>query len=103
MNTQRKTVAVFSGGMDSTTLLYHLLNLGHEVKAISFDYGQRHQKELDEATEIAKRLDLDHRIVKVFGLAEIFGANALTDQYISVPHGSYSPEDMRYLLFLTGT
>lgn len=95
MNVARKTVVVFSGGMDSTTLLYHLLDLGHEVKAISFDYGQRHRKELDAATEIAKRLKLNHRIVNVSGLAEIFGANALTDQDISVPHGEYSPETMQ--------
>ena len=44
---KRKTVVVFSGGLDSTTLLYHLIALGHEVKAISFDYGQRHRKEIE--------------------------------------------------------
>jgi len=92
---KRKTVVVFSGGVDSTTLLYHLIALGHEVKAISFDYGQRHRKELDAASTIAKLLAIDHRIVNVSGLAEIFGANALTDVSVDVPHGAYSPETMK--------
>ncbi len=39
-----KTVCLLSGGMDSTTLLYHLVNEGDDVLAISFDYGQRHGK-----------------------------------------------------------
>lgn len=91
---KRKTVVVFSGGLDSTTLLYHLIALGHEVKAISFDYGQRHRKELDAARTIAKLLAIEHRIVNVSGLAEIFGANALTDDSVAVPHGVYSSETM---------
>jgi 7-cyano-7-deazaguanine synthase len=52
----RKTVVVFSGGLDSTTLLYHLIALGHEVKAISFYYGQQHRKELDATGKIADLL-----------------------------------------------
>lgn len=95
MDRSRKTVVVFSGGLDSTTLLYHFIDLGHEVKAISFDYGQRHRKELDAATKIAKLVQVDHRIVDVSGLTEIFGANALTDQTVDVPHGEYAPENMQ--------
>jgi 7-cyano-7-deazaguanine synthase len=91
---RRKTVVVFSGGLDSTTLLYHLIALGHEVKAISFDYGQRHGKELEAARMIASPLSIEHRIVNVSGLAEIFGTNALTNNSITVPHGAYSLETM---------
>ena len=87
---KRKTVVVFSGGLDSTTLLYHLIDLEHEVKAISFDYGQRHRKELDAASKIATNLRVEHRIVDVTGLAAIFGSNALTDHQVDVPHGEYS-------------
>lgn len=90
-----KTVVVFSGGLDSTTLLYHLIALGHEVKAISFDYGQRHRKELEAARAIANLLSIEHRIVDVSGLTAILGANALTDHGTSVPHGEYSPETMQ--------
>jgi 7-cyano-7-deazaguanine synthase len=92
---KRKTVVVFSGGLDSTTLLYHLIALGHEVKAISFDYGQRHRKELEAARAIATLLSIEHRIVDISGLAEIFGANALTNYSVKVPHGAYSPETMQ--------
>ena len=91
----RKTVVVFSGGLDSTTLLYHLVDLGHDVKAISFDYGQRHRKELDAARQIAEQIQIDHRIVNVAGLAGIFGTNALTDHDVNVPHGEYSPVTMQ--------
>ena len=92
---KRKTVVVFSGGLDSTTLLYHLIELGHEVKAISFDYGQRHRKELDAASKIASNLRIEHRIVDVTGLVAIFGSNALTDYQVDVPHGEYSPHTMQ--------
>jgi 7-cyano-7-deazaguanine synthase len=92
---KRKTVVVFSGGLDSTTLLYHLIAASHEVKAISFDYGQRHRKELDAARTIASLLSIEHRIVNVSGLAEIFGANALTHDSVAVPHGAYSSETMQ--------
>jgi 7-cyano-7-deazaguanine synthase len=92
---RRKTVVVFSGGLDSTTLLYHLIDLGHEVKAISFDYGQRHRKELDAASKIASNLRIEHRIVDVTGLVAIFGSNALTDHQVDVPHGEYSPQTMQ--------
>jgi 7-cyano-7-deazaguanine synthase len=91
----RKTVVVFSGGLDSTTLLYHLIALGHEVKAISFDYGQRHRKELDAARTIASKLSVEHRIVNVSGLTEIFGVNALTSESVRVPRGAYSLETMQ--------
>ena len=95
MNEQRKTVVVFSGGLDSTTLLYHLIDLGHEVKAISFDYGQRHRKELDAASRITAILQIEHRIVDVGGLAAIFGNNALTDHRVDVPQGEYSQVTMQ--------
>ncbi len=87
-----RTVVILSGGLDSTTLLYHLLALGHEVSALSFNYGQRHSKELEAAKTIAKITNVRHRIVDISGLSEVFGQNALTDRTIDVPHGEYSPE-----------
>ena len=43
-------VMALSGGMDSTCLLLRLLREGHEVTALSFDYGQRHRMELERAS-----------------------------------------------------
>ena len=92
MNRTRKTVVILSGGLDSTTLLYHLLDLGHDVSALTFNYGQRHSKEITAAKEIASLKSIRHRVVDVSGLSEIFGQNALTDISVDVPHGEYSEE-----------
>ena len=46
-----KIVVVYSGGMDSVTLINFALKQDHEVSAISFDYGQKHRKELDSARD----------------------------------------------------
>lgn len=88
---QHKTVVILSGGLDSTTLLYHLRDAGHEVKALSIDYGQRHSKELDAAKRIAELNGVEHRIADISGLSAIFGRNALTDLSVNVPHGEYAP------------
>ena len=53
-----KTVLVYSGGMDSTVLLYHLLANGDSVSTLSVDYGQRHRKELIQAAEITTKLGI---------------------------------------------
>jgi len=47
---KKYAVLSLSGGMDSSTLLLHLLNEGYEVVALSFDYGQKHKVELERAT-----------------------------------------------------
>ena len=46
------TVVILSGGLDSTTLLYHLIAEGHAVHALTFNYGQRHNRELRAAEQI---------------------------------------------------
>ena len=51
-----KAVLIFSGGLDSTTLLYKMQADGYEVDALTFNYAQRHKKEIDCAKIIASRL-----------------------------------------------
>lgn len=92
MRRTRKTVVVFSGGLDSTTLIYHLRAEGHLIRALSVDYGQRHSRELEAARQIAESLGIEHRVVDLSGLAALFGNNALTDHAVAVPHGEYSQE-----------
>lgn len=89
-----KTVIVLSGGMDSTTLLYRLLDEGKEVKAISFDYGQRHKRELEQARLTCLKLGIEHKIVKMEFLKEIASNSSLTGN-IAVPHGHYAAENMK--------
>lgn len=47
----KQAVLSLSGGMDSSTLLLHLLNNDYEVTALSFDYGQKHRVELERAQQ----------------------------------------------------
>jgi len=90
----RLSVLVLSGGLDSTTLLYDLLNRNIDVHPISFNYGQRHSKELDCAAETCKLLGLEHEIIDLSGLSSILSNNSLTGN-IDVPEGHYADESMK--------
>ncbi len=77
-----KAVVLLSGGLDSSTVLAIALEMGYEVHALSFDYGQRHSRELESAKKIAKYFNVPHKIIKI-DLRQI-GGSALTDN-IEVP------------------
>ena len=88
-------VAIFSGGLDSTTLLYHLRAEGHSLRALSVDYGQRHARnELACAERLAADLGLDWRLLDLTSLVDFFGSNALTDDAREIPIGAYSADTM---------
>lgn len=79
-----KAVVLLSGGLDSATVLYSAIASGDECYALSFDYQQRHQRELDSAITIAKSAGvIDHKIV-TFDLRS-WGGSALTDDKIDLP------------------
>ena len=78
----KKAVVLLSGGLDSATTAAIAKSEGYELYAISFDYGQRHSRELDSARAVAKSLGANHLIVK-FDLRSM-GGSALTDD-IDVP------------------
>ncbi|EAR08241.1 7-cyano-7-deazaguanine synthase QueC [Reinekea blandensis] len=79
-----KAVVLLSGGLDSTTVLAKAKADGCEVYALSFDYGQRHDSELDAARKIAANAQVaEHKIVPM-NLRSI-GGSALTDDAIDVP------------------
>ncbi len=99
-----KTVLVYSGGMDSTTLLYTLLadarstagiKRKDEVVAISFNYGQRHDKELKCAAKICKKLGVPHVVIDVRSINKLMSGSSLTSKTIKVPHGHYEDQNMR--------
>ena len=56
-NKTKQAVLSLSGGMDSSTLLLHLLSKGYEVTALSFDYGQKHKIELERASELVNYIN----------------------------------------------
>lgn len=85
MPSQPRAVVLFSGGLDSTTVLAIARSEGFEAYALSFDYGQRHKWELKAAKRLARKMKVaQHRVMKI-GL-RAFGGSALTDD-LPVPKG----------------
>ncbi len=93
---REKAVVVFSGGIDSTTLLYDLRSLGYELKAISVDYGQRHgARELASSRRLCKELQIEQRVIDLGGLAALLGNNSLSNPAAGVPEGHYESSTMQ--------
>lgn len=79
-----KAVILLSGGLDSSTVLYKALADGYECYAISFDYQQRHRRELNSALAIAQKAGVVKHQVVSFDLRQ-WGGSALTDDAIDLP------------------
>ena len=92
---QSKTVLIYSGGIDSTVLLYDLLNSGHDVQALSVNYGQRHGKELDCAKSLCKQLNVEHHVADLTALNPLLSGSSLTSPHVQVPEGHYEDESMK--------
>ncbi len=79
----KKAIVLLSGGLDSTTVIAIAQEMGFEVYALSFAYGQRHKIELSFAKKIARKFKVkEHKIAKID--LRIFGGSALTSE-IAVP------------------
>ena len=112
----KKAVLSLSGGMDSSSLLLHLLANGYEVTALSFDYGQKHRVELERATELVEYINwnptrvfhhdhapdgfdqiyplVKHQIIKLDGLQQLLNS-ALVEGGKDVPEGHYEQNNMK--------
>ena len=110
----KKAVLSLSGGMDSSSLLLHLLANGYEVTALGFDYGQKHKVELERATSLVQYLNTnrlahtDHvpggfvqafpvvkfQIIKLDGLSQLLNS-ALVEGGQDVPEGHYEQDNMK--------
>lgn len=96
----RKAVVILSGGMDSTTLLYDVLKNGgfEKVFALSFNYGQRHAKELDCAKATCEALGVEHKVVDMsfIGKELLFASSLVKDgSKGEIPEGHYAAENMK--------
>jgi 7-cyano-7-deazaguanine synthase len=81
---KKKAVVLLSGGLDSTVTIALAKDQGYELFPLSFDYGQRHDRELESAKNIAHHYEVrEHKIIKI-DLSQI-GGSALTDKGIEVP------------------
>lgn len=87
-------VVIYSGGMDSYTVLHRALRDGYDVHALSFDYGQRHARELDVAREVCERLKLSHRVVDIRAIHQLIGNSALTDSGRPMPKADYAEDNL---------
>jgi 7-cyano-7-deazaguanine synthase len=112
----KKAVLSLSGGMDSSTLLLHLLANGYEVTALGFDYGQKHRVELDRAKSLVEYINnapmrvvhtdhveggfeeiypkVKHQIIKLDGLQNLLHS-ALVTGGDDVPEGHYEQDNMK--------
>ncbi|WP_170789932.1 7-cyano-7-deazaguanine synthase QueC [Ruegeria lacuscaerulensis] len=89
-----KTIVICSGGLDSVSLA-HMVAQNHELAGlISFDYGQRHRKELDYAALCALRLGVPHDIIDLRSVGAVLTGSALTDD-VDVPDGHYAEDSMK--------
>ena len=108
---KKQAVLSLSGGMDSSTLLLHLLANGYEVTALSFDYGQKHNVELERAKSLVKYINgyctideesktveypyyVKHQVIKLDGLSKLLNS-ALVTGGEEVPEGHYAEENMK--------
>ncbi|SMX45219.1 7-cyano-7-deazaguanine synthase QueC [Actibacterium lipolyticum] len=89
-----KTLVVCSGGLDSVSLAHKVAAENQLVGLISFNYGQRHAKELASAEACAKRLGVPFDLIDISHLGAALSGSALTDE-IDVPDGHYAEDTMK--------
>ena len=111
---KKQAVLSLSGGMDSSTLLLHLLANDYRVTALSFDYGQKHKVELERAVSLVEYINeewnlnnppfgapydckwspVTHQIIKLDGLSQLLNSS-LVEGGSEVPEGHYADENMK--------
>lgn len=89
-----KVIVICSGGMDSVALAHRIADT-HDLHALlSFDYGQRHAKEVNFAAACAHRLGVPHHVIDISSIGAALSGSALTSD-IDVPDGHYAEETMK--------
>lgn len=87
-------IVILSGGLDSVVLAHLLKHEGHALHLVSFDYGQRHAKELEYARRCALSLKARHDVIDISAIGEVLGGSALTDPAVAVPQSKYDAPSM---------
>jgi 7-cyano-7-deazaguanine synthase len=89
MKTFRKAYVLLSGGLDSTVCLHIAIEQAESVEAISVNYGQRHKKEMQYATNTCNKFDIPHKILNIEGILSGKGV-MLSDASVEIPNISYA-------------
>jgi 7-cyano-7-deazaguanine synthase len=87
-------VVLLSGGMDSTTLLYYLLDKKQRVHPLILNYGQLHSREVSAAFRVSQSLRLKPKVVDISAVRDLISSSALTG-HGEVPEGHYTDEVMK--------
>ncbi len=82
---RRMGVVLLSGGLDSTTVAAYAKAAGHELMALTFNYGQRHSRELEAAKRVAGILEIQHEVVDLPVMKKLSWYSALTTGGLDVP------------------
>ena len=91
-----KVVVIYSGGMDSFTLLNQVIADGYTVFPLTFNYGQKHVREIQAAREVCATLGLAHKVVDVSAINQLMLSSSLiSDSHIDVPEGHYEADNMK--------
>ena len=89
-----KTLVVCSGGLDSVSLAHKVAGAGELGAIVTFDYNQRHRREIDYARRAAERLGVSFHLVDIQPIGAVLTGSALTDA-VAVPDGHYAEETMK--------
>ena len=89
-----KTIVICSGGLDSVSLAHKVAAERTLQGLVSFDYGQRHVREVEFAASCARRLGVAHRVIDIKSVGAALGGSALTGG-AEVPDGHYAEESMK--------
>ncbi|MBD2188123.1 7-cyano-7-deazaguanine synthase QueC [Pseudanabaena mucicola] len=89
----KKAIILLSGGLDSATAAAQSIADGYEAIAISFRYGQRHERELLAARQVAAALNIKEHFIVDVNLAQ-WGGSALTDANIAVPTAGVQSDEI---------
>lgn len=88
-------VVIYSGGMDSYTLLHLARSRGYQVHALSFNYGQRHVRELDCARSVCEAHGIPHQTIDIRAMSEVVMAGSSLTSDLQVPEGHYQEDSMK--------
>lgn len=89
-----KVVVIYSGGMDSFTILNQAIKEGVQVYALTFNYGQKHSKEILFARKVCEQLSVNHRIVDISAIHQLLQSSSLTTEQV-IPEGDYAESNMK--------
>ena len=87
----KQAVVLLSGGLDSATTAAIAISEGYRVIALSFRYGQRHEKELAAAKKVALSLGIEEHYISEIDLSQ-WGGSSLTDESMTIPQDGVEPD-----------